>query len=170
MKQFTFTSSAIDDLSMEGDQVSVTFHGGREYTYKAVDPITFETALNGEIADPEGSVGRLVNQLIRSEDLVTVWQVAQGVLCYGKIPDILNKSTNKIMKTTTRMKEFFTETEWDLIYNFIGNALEDDYYDPEEVYSIRAKIHNLFLWSSSIINKWKSSQCSTLLKKSTTQL
>jgi hypothetical protein len=29
--------------------------------------------LNGEIADPEGSVGRLVNQLIRSEDLVTVW-------------------------------------------------------------------------------------------------
>jgi len=57
---------------MEGDQVSVTFHGGREYTYKAVDPITFETALNGEIADPEGSVGRLVNQLIRSEDLVTV--------------------------------------------------------------------------------------------------
>ena len=73
MKQFTFTSSAIDNLSMEGDQVSVTFHGGREYTYKAVDPITFETALNGEIADPEGSVGRLVNQLIRSEDLVTVW-------------------------------------------------------------------------------------------------
>ena len=57
---------------MEGDQVSVTFHGGREYTYKAVDPTTFETALNGEIADPEGSVGRLVNQLIRSEDLVTV--------------------------------------------------------------------------------------------------
>ena len=72
MKQFTFTSSAIEGLSMEGDQVSVTFHGGREYTYKAVDPTTFETALNGEIADPEGSVGRLVNQLIRSEDLVTV--------------------------------------------------------------------------------------------------
>ena len=159
MKQFTFTSSAIDNLSMEGDQVSVTFHGGREYTYKAVDPITFETALNGEIADPEGSVGRLVNQLIRSEDLVTVWQVAQGVLCYGKIPAILNKSTNKTMITTTSTKEFFTETEWDLIYNFVGHALDDDDFDPEEVYTIRAKIHNLFLWTSSIINKWKSSQC-----------
>ena len=160
MKQFTFTSSAIDNLSMEGDQVSVTFHGGREYTYQAVDPITFETALNGEIADPEGPVGRLVNQLIRSEDLVTVWQVAQGVLCYGKIPAILNKSTNKTMKTTTKIKEFFTETEWDLIYNFVGHALDDDEIDDnEEVYSIRAKIHNLFLWTSSIINKWKSSQC-----------
>lgn len=161
MKQFTFTSSAIDNLSMEGDQVSVTFHGGREYTYQAVDPITFETALNGEIADPEGSVGRLVNQLIRSEDLVTVWQVAQGVLCYGKIPAILNKSTNKTMKTTTKIKEFFTETEWDLIYNFVGYALDDDDIDDDngDVYSIRAKIHNLFLWTSSIINKWKSSQC-----------
>ena len=50
------------------------------------------------------------------------------------------------MKTTTRMKEFFTETEWDLIYNFVGHALDDDeIVDNEEVYSIRAKIHNLFL-------------------------
>ena len=66
-------------------------------------------------------------------------------MCSHEIPAILNKSTNKIMKTTTSTKEFFTETEWDLIYNFIGNALDDDDYDPEEVYSIRAKIHNLFL-------------------------
>ena len=71
--------------------------------------------------------------------------MAQGVLCYGKTPAILNKSTNKIMITTTSTKEFFTETEWDLIYNFVGHALDDDDYDPEEVYSIRAKIHNLFL-------------------------
>ena len=73
--------------------------------------------------------------------------MAQGVLCYGKIPAILNKSTNKTMKTTTKIKEFFTETEWDLIYNFVGYALDDDDIDDnnEEVYSIRAKIHNLFL-------------------------
>jgi hypothetical protein len=43
------------------------------------------------------------------------------------------------------VKEFFTETEWDMIYNFIGHALDDEDYDPEQVYSIRAKIHNLFL-------------------------
>ena len=72
--------------------------------------------------------------------------MAQGVLCYGKTPAILNKSTNKTMKTTTKIKEFFTETEWDLIYNFVGHALDDDEIDDnEEVYSIRAKIHNLFL-------------------------
>ena len=66
-------------------------------------------------------------------------------MCSHEIPAILNKSTNKIMITTTSTKEFFTETEWDLIYNFVGHALDDDDYDPEEVYSIRAKIHNLFL-------------------------
>jgi hypothetical protein len=49
------------------------------------------------------------------------------------------------MTTTDTMKEFFTETEWDMIYNFIGHALDDDDYDPEQVYSIRSKIHNLFL-------------------------
>jgi hypothetical protein len=58
---------------------------------------------------------------------------------------MISKSTNKTMITTTSTKEFFTETEWDLIYNFVGNALDDDDFDPEEVYTIRAKIHNLFL-------------------------
>ena len=47
--------------------------------------------------------------------------------------------------TTTETKEFFTETELDIIYNFIGHALDDEDYDPEQVYSIRSKIHNLFL-------------------------
>jgi hypothetical protein len=53
-------------------------------------------------------------------------------------------SSNKMTQT---VQEFFTETEWDMIYNFIGIALDnDDYdYDREDVYSIRAKIHNLFL-------------------------
>ena len=45
---------------------------------------------------------------------------------------------------TTEMQEFFTETELDMIYNFIGNALDNDDYDKEDVYTIRAKIHNLF--------------------------
>ena len=71
--------------------------------------------------------------------------MAQGVLCSHEIPAILNKSTNKTMITTTSTKEFFTETEWDLIYNFVGHALDDDDFDSEEVYAIRAKIHNLFL-------------------------
>jgi hypothetical protein len=47
--------------------------------------------------------------------------------------------------TTQTTQEFFTENEWDMIYNFIGNALDNDDYDREDVYSIRAKIHNLFL-------------------------
>ena len=45
---------------------------------------------------------------------------------------------------TDTIKEFFTESEWDLIYNFIGNALDDDLFDPDEVYSIRNKIHAIF--------------------------
>ena len=51
-------------------------------------------------------------------------------------------SSNKMTQT---VQEFFTETEWDMIYNFIGNALDNDDYDCEDVYAIRAKIHNLFL-------------------------
>jgi hypothetical protein len=47
--------------------------------------------------------------------------------------------------TTQTIQEFFTENEWDMIYNFIGNALDNDDYDREDVYAIRAKIHNLFL-------------------------
>jgi hypothetical protein len=51
-------------------------------------------------------------------------------------------SSNKMTQT---VQEFFTETEWDMIYNFIGNALDNDDYECEDVYAIRAKIHNLFL-------------------------
>ena len=47
--------------------------------------------------------------------------------------------------TTQTTQEFFTENEWDMIYNFIGNALDNDDYECEDVYAIRAKIHNLFL-------------------------
>jgi hypothetical protein len=37
----------------------------------------------------------------------------------------------------------FTKDQWDLIYNFVGNALDDDDYNPEDVYTIRNKIHQL---------------------------
>ena len=55
-----------------------------------------------------------------------------------------SNQTQMTLKTQT-IQEFFTETEWDMIYNFIGNALDNDDYECEDVYAIRAKIHNLFL-------------------------
>jgi len=48
------------------------------------------------------------------------------------------------METITNIKDFFTEAQWDLIYDKIGNALDYDEYDPEDVYAIRNKIHQLF--------------------------
>jgi hypothetical protein len=41
-------------------------------------------------------------------------------------------------------RQLFTEDQWDLIYNFIGNALDDDLFDAGDVYAIRNKIHALF--------------------------
>ena len=48
------------------------------------------------------------------------------------------------MTETTTIKEFFTEDQWNLIYNFVGHALDDNDYDPEDVYAIRNKIHAIF--------------------------
>jgi len=48
------------------------------------------------------------------------------------------------METITSIKDFFTETQWDLIYDKIGNALDDPDWDPEDVYTIRNKIHSLY--------------------------
>jgi len=44
----------------------------------------------------------------------------------------------------TIYRQLFTEDQWELIYNFIGNALDDDYFNAEDVYAIRSKIHLLF--------------------------
>jgi hypothetical protein len=49
------------------------------------------------------------------------------------------------MTDTQTIKEFFTEEQWDLIYEFVGRALDDDNYDSEQVYDVRSKIHDLFL-------------------------
>jgi hypothetical protein len=62
----------------------------------------------------------------------------------SKCPYSMN-TTPSSNKMTQTIQEFFTETEWDMIYNFIGNALDNDDYECEDVYAIRAKIHNLFL-------------------------
>ena len=48
------------------------------------------------------------------------------------------------METITSIKDFFTEQQWDLIYDKIGNALDDVDWDSEDVYEIRNKIHSLF--------------------------
>jgi hypothetical protein len=49
------------------------------------------------------------------------------------------------MENNTAMRDFFTEDQWDLIYNFIGNALDDEDFNPEDVYEVRNKIHQLFV-------------------------
>ena len=41
-------------------------------------------------------------------------------------------------------RQLFTEDQWDLIYNFIGNALDDDDFNPDDVYAVRHKIHEIF--------------------------
>ena len=63
----------------------------------------------------------------------------------SKCPYSMNTTPSSSNKMTQTVQEFFTETEWDMIYNFIGNALDNDDYECEDVYAIRAKIHNLFL-------------------------
>ena len=52
-------------------------------------------------------------------------------------------------------RQLFTESEWDLIYNFIGNALDDESYDPDDVYNVRNKIHEIFKedWMSTDLSK-----------------
>ena len=41
----------------------------------------------------------------------------------------------------TIYQQLFTDSQWDLIYNFVGNALDDDDYNDLDVYMIRNIIH-----------------------------
>jgi hypothetical protein len=41
-------------------------------------------------------------------------------------------------------KTMFSDDQWDLIYAMAGHALDNDEFNPEDVYSIRNKIHALF--------------------------
>ena len=41
-------------------------------------------------------------------------------------------------------RQLFTGDQWDLIYAMVGHALDDNDFDPEDVYTIRNKIHAIF--------------------------
>jgi hypothetical protein len=43
----------------------------------------------------------------------------------------------------TIYRKLFTEDQWEMIYNFVGNALDSKDYNSEDVYAIRNKIEIL---------------------------
>lgn len=70
---FNFTSSAIESISdVQDGKVTVTFNGGREYTYAVPQVDQFVSELTSVINN-DGSVGRFVNNAIKSEQLVAAW-------------------------------------------------------------------------------------------------
>ncbi len=72
MSQFAFTSSAIESISDVNDgKVTITFNGGREYTYGVQDVEMFVSQLSTVIAEQQ-SVGRFVNNAIKTEQLLAV--------------------------------------------------------------------------------------------------
>lgn len=69
-----FTSSAIENISaVENGQVTITFNGGRDYTYGVADVERFITEMTSTITEGK-SVGQFVNRALRS-DLLTLVQV-----------------------------------------------------------------------------------------------
>lgn len=69
---FNFQSSAIDNIStIQDGQVTVTFSGGRDYTYNVADPDTFVSDLQ-MVIENEDSVGKFINLAIRGEQLVKI--------------------------------------------------------------------------------------------------
>jgi hypothetical protein len=67
---FSFTSSAIESISdVQDGQVSITFAGGRTYTYGVSDVERFTSALTSVIND-QRSVGQFVNRAIRQDQLL----------------------------------------------------------------------------------------------------
>ena len=66
---FKFQSSAIENISdVQNEQVTITFNGGRDYTYKVADPANFVSDLQ-LVIDNEDSVGKFINLAIRGEQL-----------------------------------------------------------------------------------------------------
>jgi hypothetical protein len=62
-------SSAVENIEVLNDQVLVTFTGGRKYTYNSENLNQFLANLTDTITKG-GSVGRLINSSIKSNDLV----------------------------------------------------------------------------------------------------
>lgn len=70
---FQFTSSAIENISdVQDGKVTITFTGGRDYTYSVQDVEQFISQLSAVIAEQQ-SVGRFVNNAIKTEQLVAAW-------------------------------------------------------------------------------------------------
>ena len=66
---FQFTSSAIENISdVQDGTVTITFNGGRDYTYSVTDPANFVSDLQ-LVIDTEDSVGKFINLAIRGEQL-----------------------------------------------------------------------------------------------------
>jgi hypothetical protein len=73
MRNFKINSTAISDLSVDGDQVTIQFTSSdKQYTFRAADPSTFVADLEQVISDPEGSVGSYIHRARKSEQLVEV--------------------------------------------------------------------------------------------------
>ena len=64
-------SSAIEAIALADNTATVTFTGGRSYDYTVNDVASFVTALNSVMSE-QGSVGRFVNNSIKSETLLKV--------------------------------------------------------------------------------------------------
>ncbi len=95
---FKFQSSAIDNISeVEDGQVTITYSGGRDYTYKVAEPENFVSQLN-EVIQQEESVGRFVNSAIRSEQLMSLW-LFSGVLVFLRLLLQQNRQTNNFLWT-----------------------------------------------------------------------
>jgi hypothetical protein len=69
---FEFSSSAIENISDVTDgKVTITFNGGRDYTYNVTDPAEFVADLN-LVIENEDSVGKFINLAIRGDQLTQV--------------------------------------------------------------------------------------------------
>jgi hypothetical protein len=69
---FKFESKAIENISeVQDGKVTITFNGGRDYTYGVQDVEQFTAQLTNVIANSE-SVGRFINTAIRSEQLQVI--------------------------------------------------------------------------------------------------
>jgi hypothetical protein len=69
---FQFQSSAIENISeVQDGKVTITFNGGRDYTYAVNDPAEFIADLN-LVIENEDSVGKFVNLAIRGEQLTQI--------------------------------------------------------------------------------------------------
>jgi len=73
MRNFKVDSTAIGNLSVEGDQVSIQFTSTeKEYIFRASDPSTFIADLEKVIADPNGSVGSYIHRTRKNNLLMEV--------------------------------------------------------------------------------------------------